>query len=175
LSPDRRRTPPGSPPPRPAGTLAPRATRVFRKLRSVAIDERLASSPKNVLHTRWQLEAPDRAAYQIKGGSQAIIIGSRRWDREPGAPWKRSVQTPLHQPTPFWTSETDAHVVGTARIGGRAARLVSFYDPGIPAFFTIAIDDATQRTLDLRMTAAAHFMHHRYSHFNTLPRISPPR
>jgi copper transport protein len=162
------------PPPTAVG-LVQRATRVFRRLRTLVIHERLASSPSAVVRTTWELVAPNKLAYQIKGGSQAVVIGDRRWDRNPGGKWQRSAQTPLRQPTPFWTSASDAHVVGTTRVEGRSAWLVSFYDRQIPAFFTIAIDKKTLRTLDLRMTAAAHFMHHRYTGFNKPLRIAPPR
>jgi len=103
------------------------------------------------------------------------IVGARRWDRQPGGAWKESAQSPLRQPTPTWQSSRNAHIIGSAKISGRPASLVSFYDPRIPAFFTIAVDKTTRRTLDLRMTAAAHFMHHRYSGFNAPLRIEPPR
>src|SRR5712691_218559 len=162
-------------PPASATKLLARATRVFRGLRTLVTHERLASSPTNVVNTTYEAVAPNRLAYQIAGGSQAIIIGERRWDRDRGGKWQRSSLTPLQQPTPFWTSATAAHVIGTTRVGGRSAWLVSFYDTHIPAFFTIAVDKTTLRTLDLRMTAAAHFMHHRYTGFNTPVQIAPPR
>jgi hypothetical protein len=108
------------------------------------------------------------------GGSDAIIIGDRRWDRDsPGGKWERSSQTPLRQPVPFWTSVNDAHLLGTTRVAGRPAWRVSFYDAQIPAFFAIAIDKKTLRTLDLGMTTAAHFMHHRYTGFNAPVTIAP--
>jgi copper transport protein len=162
-------------PPADAGALLRRATRVFRSLRTLVINERLASSPTNALFTTYQLAAPDRLTYRIKGGAEAIVIGSRRWDREPGGPWRESAQSPLRQPTPAWSAPTNAHLIGSREVGGRQAWLISFYDTRIPAFFTIAVDKATKRTLELRMTAAAHFMHHRYSRFNVPLRITPPR
>ena len=54
-------------------------------------------------------------------------------------------------------------------------QVLSFYDPQTPAFFTIAIERATLRTLDLHMIAAAHFMHHRYTGFDAPVTIAPPR
>ncbi len=160
-----------------ASKLLAAATRVFRKLRTLTTHERLASSPKNVVNTVYQAEAPDRLTYKIAGGGpQAVIIGDKRWDRNHAVgKWQVSAQSPLRQPTPFWASATDAHLLGTTRINGRAASLISFYDPKTPAFFTIAVDRATLHTLDLRMTAAAHFMHHRYSGFNAPVKITPPR
>ena len=161
-------------PPSSGSRLVARATRVYRRLRTLVTHERLASSLTNMIHTTWEAVAPNRLAYQIAGGSDAVIIGDRRWDRNRGGKWQPSSQSPLRQPVPFWTSATNAHVIGTTRIEGRSAWLVSFYDAQIPAFFTIAIDKQTLRTLDLRMTAAAHFMHHRYTGFNRPLKITPP-
>jgi putative copper export protein len=162
-------------PPPSAARLLTRATRVFRRLRTVVWQERLASSPTNVVNTNWEAVAPNRLAYKIAGGPEAVIVGARRWDRNPGGKWQFSSQAPLRAPTPFWTSALYAHVIGATHVGGRSAWLVSFYDGGIPAFFTIAVDKKTLRTLDLRMTAAAHFMHHRYAGFNKPITIAPPR
>jgi hypothetical protein len=136
----------------------------------------LASSPTNVVNTVFQAEAPDRFTYKIAGGPQAVVIGNKRWDRNHDVgKWRLSAQSPIRQPSPFWTSATDAHLLGTTQIDGHAASLISFYDTTIPGFFTIAVDRASLHTLDLRMTAAAHFMHHRYSGFNAPVSITPPR
>ncbi len=161
-------------PPPASDSLVAAANRTFLSLKTLVIHERLASSPTAVVTTRWELAAPDRLHYQIEGDGEAIIIGDRRWDREPGGPWQASPQAPIQQPTPTWRAWRDAHVVGSGRIAGRAVAFVSFYDPSIPAFFTIAVDTTTHRTFDLRMTAAAHFMHHRYSDFNAPLVIEPP-
>jgi len=158
-----------------ASKLLSAATRVFHQLRTLTTHERLASSPTNVINTIYQAEAPDRFSYKIAGGPQAVIIGDRRWDRSGVGKWQLSPQSPLSQPAPFWTTATDAHLLGTTRIDGRPAWRISFYDTKIPAFFTIAVDKTTLHTLDLRMTAAAHFMHHRYSGFNAPVRITSPR
>ena len=52
--------------------------------------------------------------------------------------------------------------------------MVAFLDPTVPAWFEIALDRWTLRTLDVHMTAAAHFMHDRYLRFNAPIRITPP-
>jgi copper transport protein len=158
-----------------ASTVVARTTRVYKKLRTLVIHERLASSPTQVVRTTYQLEAPDRLTYQIAGGPQAIVIGERRWDRSPGHPWQRSTQTLLPQPTPFWTGWTRAHLLGSARFRGRQVWIASFYDPAVPAWFQLWIDKRSFRTLQLRMTAAAHFMHHVYGPFDAPFRIRPPR
>lgn len=161
-------------PPPSGAALVARATRTFRALRSVTYDERLGSGVGAPLLTRWTLAAPDRLTYAIRGGASAIVIGTRRWDREaPGKPWQRTTISPLAEPTPFWVGGpvANAHVLGSS---GATTR-VSFAVPKIPAFFTATVDRRTGRTLALDMVAAAHFMHHRYFGFDASVRIAPPR
>src|SRR5439155_7172214 len=55
-------------PTRNAGPLVERAAGVFGSLHSLVIDERLASSPTNVIRTRFEMVAPDRLSYRISGG-----------------------------------------------------------------------------------------------------------
>lgn len=163
-------------PPPPAARLVREATRVFSGLHALTIDERLASSPTNVIHTHWRLEAPDRLTYAIRGGSHAIVIGDRRWDREPGGPWIGSPQLPVRQPTPTWASAPGrAALLGSGRVDGRAVWRISFVKPDVPAWFTLAVDKRTLRTLELSMVAPAHFMHHVYGGFDEPPSIRPPR
>ena len=151
----------------PAATaLVARATRAFRRLRSVSYVERLASSPTNRIVSNFTLEAPDRLRYHIHGGSSAVVIGRRRWDG--CAP---STTSKLIQPTPIWDGPVrDAHLVA------RTPRedVVSFLNPKIPAWFEVHLDRRTFRPRSLTMVAAAHFMHHAYSGFDAPRRIFPP-
>jgi hypothetical protein len=159
-----------------AGIVA-RASRAIRSLRSLVYVESLRSGPKGGLLTTWQLKAPDEVEYRIRGGAAAVVIGERRWDRDrPGAPWRRSQQLPaLSVPRPAWGAvATNARLLGTGRVGGRRVWVVSFANPTTPAWFTAWIDRETHRPLQLRMTAAAHFMFHRYLEFDRPLRIVPP-
>jgi len=163
-------------PPRDASALLARAGRVWRSLRSLSFRESLASGPGHAVRSTWQLQAPDRLAYQVSGGWAAVVIGGRRWDRSPGGErWIASPQTRLTQPIPFWVSVRDAHLLGTATVQGRPVWRVSFFDPDTPAWFDVALDRKTSRTLELRMITTAHFMHDVYSSFNATPAIQPPR
>jgi copper transport protein len=164
-------------PPPPARALVARADRVYRSLRTLVIHERLASNARNGIVTTYRVQAPNRLAYRIVGGAQAVIIGGTRWDRLPGGKWVRSDQDPLDQPEPFWGSDPvhNARLIGTGDVGGRPVLIASFYDPKLPAWFELSIDRSTSRLLALRMTAQAHFMRHRYSGFDAPLRIVPPR
>jgi hypothetical protein len=154
-----------------AGALTLRATRVFRGLRSVEFIERLSSGSGASLTTDWVEEAPDRFTYRIHGEGQAIAIGDRRWDRATAAGrWRESTTFALRFPSPLWSRVANARLVGESL---RTAT-IAFYDPSIPAWFTIRVDRRTARTLSAEMIATAHFMHHDYRAWNAAPPIVPP-
>jgi hypothetical protein len=86
-----------------------------------------------------------------------------------------SPQTPLVQPTPTWGSApARAALLGTGTVAGRPVWRISFVDPSVPAWYTASIDKRTRRTLELEMTAPAHFMRHVYSGFDVPLAIEPP-
>ncbi len=76
-------------------------------------------------------------------------------------------------PVPIWLS---AARVRDARIIGRSPRTlrVSFLDATLPAWFDVVLDRRTLLPRTLRMTAAAHFMHHRYLGYGRRLDITPP-
>ncbi len=159
-------------PPRAGTTFLRRGTRAFRALSSVVYLEHLASRPGDAIDTTWKLLAPDRVEYAIRGGAGGIVIGGTRWDRPvPGAAWRRSETTPLKQPFPPWgTRMTEVRVLRNT--GTRVT--LSWLDPEVPAWFTGTFDRRTALPRDLRMTAAAHFMRHRYVAYNRSIKIEPP-
>ena len=163
--------------PAPVATgLVTRADRVFRSLRTLVIHERLASNARNAIATVYRVAAPDKLAYSIAGGPKAVVIGDTRWDKLPGGKWERSQTEPIRQPQPFWGPDprTNAHLLGAGTVDGRPVRIVSFYDPHLPAWFVLSIEAGTGRLLALHMTAQAHFMQHRYTGFDKPLRIVPP-
>jgi copper transport protein len=156
---------------RPAKGILSRATRAFRALRSVEYVETLASSPRNRVVADFTLERPDRLEYRIRGGASGIIIGTRRWDRVQGEKWIASPQDTTPQPEPIWAGpQTNAYLLQTTP----TTYLVSFLNPVGPAWFTVRFDRKTLLPRDLRMTAAAHFMKHRYKAFNEPRKIKAP-
>jgi copper transport protein len=156
---------------RPGGALVARATRVFRALRSVDYVERLASSPRNRVVAGFTLERPNRLEYRIRGGAAGIIIGGRRWDRVRGGDWVPSSQDPTPQPEPIWAGPVRNAFLLEAT---PSTYVVSFMKVN-PVWFTVRLDRRTLLPRELQMTAAAHFMAHRYTKFNAPRRIEPPR
>lgn len=149
-----------------------RAAGAFKSSRSIVYVERLSSGLGPGLVTTWRLQAPNRFAYAIRGGASGIVIGTRRWDQAaPGERWVPSKTTQSRQPQPGWGDDVaDARVV--KRSPGRVT--VAWVNPTIPAWFEATFDARTARPVELRMTAAAHFMHHRYVAFDRPARIVPP-
>lgn len=162
-------------PPRDASALVGRAARAWRSLDSLTFDEHLASGVNISVASTWRVQAPDRIAYQVRGGWAGVVIGARRWDRAPGSThWQESAQTRLHQPIPPWVAVTDAHVLGPVTFRARPAVRVSFFDRASPAWFTLVLDPKTHRTLDLKMVTNAHFMHDVFRAFDSTPAIVAP-
>jgi hypothetical protein len=163
------------PPPNAEAKVA-RAASVWRGLHTLMFTDRLSSGGSVTLDTRWKIVAPDRVAYEIKGSGSSVIIGDQRWDKPEGATkWQETQQAPVQQPQPFWVSATDARLLGTVSVHGRPTWKISFYDPGTPGWFTILVDKATMHTVDIRMTAIAHFMHDTYGPFNAPISIKAPK
>lgn len=147
--------------------LVARLTREYRARTSVVFTERLGSSPENVQVTRFELEAPNRLSYDTAGGPQAIVVGGRRWDRTSAtARWQPSATSPLNVPSPYWTTVSNAHLVGP--------RTVTFLDRSIPAWFRVVLEPSRDLPRRVGMTAAAHFMVDRYSRFDGPVAISAP-
>ena len=168
-------SPPAVWPPPDGSSLVVRAARVWRRLRTVVFQDHLASDARFAIDTRWTIIAPDRVTYAVAGGSSAIVIGDKRWDREPGGRWIESAQIPrLRQPLPFWVGVSDAHILARTTLRGRPVWDISFFDPRTPAWFEVLLDRRTLRTLDLRMNTTAHFMHDTYGPFNARLAIEPP-
>lgn len=163
-------------PPRDGTAIVDEATAAWRALDSLSFSEHLASDAVHSTTSAWRIQSPDRVAYRIAGGGpDGIIVGDRRWDRTtPDASWVETPQLRLTQPVPPWTAVEDAHVLGDETLRGHRVWRVSFFDPGTPAWFTVAIDRKTHHTLESRMVTTAHFMHDVYGSFDTTPAIRPP-
>lgn len=157
-----------------ADSLVRRADRAWRGLKTLVAHERLSSGPGQTVNTIWRYKAPDLLTYAIKGSGAAIVIGDKRWDRVAGGQWQESSLDPVHQPVPLWLSATNARLLGAGRLRGRQVWKIGFFDPRIHAWFTLWVDRATMRTLELRMTAQSHFMHEVYGPFDAPMTIAPP-
>jgi hypothetical protein len=148
-----------------ASALLAAVTKAYHSSRTIVFDETLQSSPANAETTRFTVVAPSSLHYATRGGSQAIVIGARRWDRSgAGAAWVRSQQTPLQVTQPYWRAPTNVHLVAPGEL--------TFLDRAIPAWFRVSLARGLPKLM--RMTAAAHFMVDRYAGFDVPVAVSPP-
>jgi hypothetical protein len=159
-----------------AAPLLRGAERVFKSLRGVVYHERLSSGPHVTSTSVWRSEAPDRLTYRTATGDAGVVIGRTRWDLVVGGGWKRSLQNPpLSMPSPPWAAGAyDVTLLGGGRLDGHAVVRFSMFEPTTPAWYTVTLDRRTLRTLNVSMTAAAHFMQDRYVAFNAPRQIRPP-
>ncbi len=122
-----------------ASAIVARATRTWKGLKSLRYRERLSSDPTHAVTSSWQIVAPDRLAYQIRGEGQAVIVGEQALGQAAGRRLGRDrARSACTSPMPFWVAATDAHVVDSATISGRAVWRVSFFDPRTPGWFLAA-------------------------------------
>ncbi len=148
-----------------ASALLRRVVRIYRTARTAVFDEHLASSPSNGETTRFKAVAPDRLAYETKGGPSAIVIGTRRWDRDrAGAPWVPSAQSRIDVMQPYWGSPTNVHEI--------APNVLTFVDRRVPAWFRVTLNGTRLRRV--QMAAAGHFMVDSYVGIDVPLVISPP-
>ena len=149
--------------------LVRKAMAAYAKLSSARLLQRLtASDTIPPLVTRFVFEAPDRLKYANVGGSQGIVIGTRRWDRpSAGATWTESPQTRTRVMNLPWDRTIDAHVI--------APNTVTFFDLTTRAWFQVVFDRPTSLPMTERMTGISHFMVDRYSGYNAPALIVPPR
>ena len=162
-------------PRRDGSAIVAHAATVWNGLKTLVWHERLASEPDRRApasstgpsrRTSSRTRSPEQSA--------AVIIGGTRWDRpaprravacvdpEPAACASRS-RSGRRRSTPACSAP--------ATVRGRPVWDVSFFDPATPAWFEATIDQKTDRTLELDMTAASHFMHHVYGPFDAPMRL----
>ena len=156
----------------PSGTkILDTASRNFRDLRSLRVLNVLESRPGHAVTTDFVVQAPDRLAFSVHGGASARIIGTTRWDREPGRDWVRSPAPRSNVPDAFWAPGAEAvYVAGS----DRETTQLTLVLPAGPTFFRLWIDRSTRQVVRLRMITASHFMREREYDQNKAPPVEPP-
>jgi hypothetical protein len=147
-----------------------RAERTMGRLHSFRFTERLSSGGKAVF-TKLDVQAPNRLRLRTSTGFRSVIIGRTRWDNAEGS-WERVPFPGLAvKGLLMWSRAKHPRIVG--RRPGGVQELAAFGLQPVPAWFRLAVGPSG-RVLDAEMTAASHFMFHRYSDFNGGVTITPP-
>jgi hypothetical protein len=158
------------------------------RLASAELTQSLASSPSVPELTRFQIQAPDRFAYQLSlaGRSEGAttIIGTQEWSLLPGAKLWQHSSYGTGQPfsasgyLDWWASAAgsprlmDLYRQGSTRYADIAAES-EIPDLG-PVWFRLHVDVTHERLLRLGMITADHFMTQTWGPFNAAVHIAPP-
>jgi hypothetical protein len=153
-----------------AAALVRQTARAYRALRSLRIENVIASDPAQSVATTFTVQAPDRLVIDVHGGVQSRIVGTTRWDLQNGS-WVKSPIQRLALPDPFWAAGARAAYVESSSPRDIMATLVV---PDGPTFFRILVDRRTHVVTRLWMITAAHFMHESHIDLNHAPPVRPP-
>ena len=146
--------------------------RAWQQLASLEASNVLASGPGRRVITQIVVQAPDRLALDVVGGSSTRVNGDQRWDRNPGGRWTEREAVPVEVPDPFWAERpVAAYVLG--RSGAREDITLGYWN-GTPTWYRLVVDRATDRVLQVRMIASGHFMTELYDRFDSAPPVVPP-
>ena len=155
----------------PAGTATfDRALRTMDSLRTYRFTERLSSGGGTVF-TRVDVQAPDRLQLRTRG-FRSVIIGDTRWDNRGGS-WEQSAFPGLDvRELLMWHEAKNPRVL--RRAGNGVQELTAFGLEPVPAWFRLEVEPSG-RVVEAEMTAASHFMLHRYADFDEGVTIKAPR
>jgi hypothetical protein len=146
------------------------ALRTMDSLRTYRFTERL-SSGGGIVFTRIDVQAPDRLRLRTKGFA-SVIIGETRWDNR-GGRWEQSAFPGLDvRELLMWHDATNPRVLRRRDDG--VQELAAFGLKPVPAWFRLEVAPSG-RVVEAEMTAASHFMLHRYADFDEGVMIKAPR
>ena len=159
------------------------------RLPAAVVHESLASGPGAANITTYELQAPDRFAYQLSRGgrpiAESIIVATKQWSRSHGQRnWQLSAYGGGGQPfsaasyLTWWTDYAtqprllDLYRTGSTRIA-QIATLSEIQGVG-PVWLRLRLDLTHHWLVHLRMITAAHFMTQIWSTPTEPPRIHAP-
>ncbi len=156
----------------PSGTrLFARAQKTMDGLHSFRFSERLSSGRGGIV-TDFDVQAPNRLRLSTANGFRSVIIGRARWDYHDGR-WERGPFPGLTVADMLmWYEAKHARVL--RRRSNGVTELTAFGLKPVPAWFRVSVEPSG-RVVEAEMTAASHFMLHRYSDFNGRFEITPPK
>jgi hypothetical protein len=148
-----------------------KASRTMSALRTFRYTERLSSGLGTTVNSTVDVQAPDRMRLRTEGFS-SVIIGKSRWDRRGETPWERNPFPGLDvKELLMWHQAKNPRVLRLFPNG--EAELVAFGLQPVPAWFRLDVQPSG-RVTEAEMTAASHFMVHRYGNFDQGETIRPP-
>jgi hypothetical protein len=148
-----------------------KANRTMSALETFRFTERLSSGLGTTVNSTVDVEAPDRMRLRTRGFS-SVIIGQNRWDRGRGTQWERSPFPGLDvKDLLMWHQAKNPRAVRLLANG--ETEVVAFGVKPVPAWFRLNVEPSG-RVTEAEMTAASHFMLHRYTDFDEGETIRAP-
>lgn len=152
--------------------LFDKASRTMSALRTFRFTERLSSGLGTTVNSTVDVQAPDRMRLRTKGFS-SVIVGQDRWDRRAGTQWERSPFPGLDvEDLLMWHQAKNPRIIRL--FGNGEAEVVAFGLKPVPAWFRLDVEPSG-RVTEAEMTAASHFMLHRYGDYDKGLTVEPPR
>jgi copper transport protein len=160
------------------------------RLRSAVVHETLAPGPVTPNVTTYELQAPDRLAYQLTRNGRPVAddvtIGPTEWTRSLGrGSWEKTEYGGGAEPFStaaylgWWmASAASPRLLGLHRLrGAEVADIATLTESaGVgPLWLRLRLDTTHGRLLSLQMITAEHFMTQSWGAFNTPQRIRRPR
>jgi hypothetical protein len=149
-----------------------KASRTMGALATFRFTERLSSGLGTTVNSTVDVQAPDRMRLRTSGFT-SVIVGQTRWDRRAGTQWERNPFPGLDvKDLLMWHQAKNPRIIRL--FGNGEAELVAFGLKPVPAWFRLDVQPSG-RVTEAEMTAASHYMLHRYGHFDKGETIRPPR
>lgn len=154
------------------------AQAAMRALETMRLNETVTSGPGTLVETRYRLRDPDRMAYRVSSGAQAVVIGERSYSRGEDGRWDRGTfgGTGGFRLDEFfrWSVYADSvRLLAPARAAGPV--VVTLFDPATPLWYRLRIGSASGGVVNERMIASGHFMDRAYHAFDRPVSIRAPR
>jgi hypothetical protein len=160
-----------------AMALLEEARRATRALRAWRETEQLTDGKGNVVVADYDLVPPDRLRYRTSAGTEAVIIGTRRFTRVGGGRWEVDTlpqAVAVEGPLLYMRGAERVALGRRERCDGEECQVVLWDLPGGSASFAAWVGATSGRVHRLLMVATAHYMTLRSRDFNAPVVINPP-
>ncbi len=158
--------------------LLAQARAAYAATRSWRTVEQIADGAGNVVVTAIEAAVPDRLRYRTSAGAEAILIGSRRYQRQSGGRWvqdRLTLPQAVTGPFIFYLEQVETAALGrTEQCGSEECQIVLWEAPGRAATFAGWIGRRTMQVHRLLMVASGHFMTAELRGVNIPLQITPP-
>ena len=158
-------------------------------LHRVRYRESLGDGQGHLAFAEWAVSdgtdgAPAASSYRAPGGTEAIVVGDRRWLRRPGTGWETGAAAPVVPPADWggdYAAATGFRLGGEETVDGEPCRIVTFAVPEqteprrlAAAWYAWWVGTESGQIRREAMVSRNHYMLHEYADFDAPLAIAPP-